>query len=72
MRKTASQRKEAFLADFKALLEKHSAEFNVTADDASFGDSYGMPRAEIMMVSLWDADANQVAEFALFDVLSQG
>lgn len=72
MRKTASQRKEAFLADFKALLEKHTAEFYVTADDASFGDSYGTPRADIIMGSQWDSDDNEVAEFVAFDLFSQG
>lgn len=64
--KTGKQREDDFRADFKDLLEKHGAEFELTDD----GRSYGMqsPIVRITMMGIWDADGKHLADFSEFDL----
>ncbi|MDP1650508.1 MAG: hypothetical protein Q8M01_20230 [Rubrivivax sp.] len=64
--KTAVERERAFRDDLAALLKKHNAELAVTDD----GRSYGMHRgiAEVTMMSEWDEDHNQTAEYVEFRI----
>jgi hypothetical protein len=62
--KTAKQREADFRADLKALLDKHKAELNITDDGGDYGMQQGV--AEVTMISEWDKDGNQTAEFTEF------
>jgi hypothetical protein len=62
--KTAKEREEAFRRELAELLSKHNAELLVTDDGRSYGMQSGI--AEVSMMSEWDADGNQTAEYTEF------
>ena len=64
--KTAEERKTLFIADFKALLRSHGAEFEVTDNGASFGMQSGV--ALVSMDSIYDDKHNLTAEFNEFEL----
>jgi hypothetical protein len=66
MKKTSEEREKEFRADFKALLEKHGAEFEVTDD----GKSYGMHRgiACVTMMSVYNENNELAKDFSEFEL----
>jgi hypothetical protein len=64
--KTAAEREAAFRADFEELLKRHKAEFDVTDDGRPYGLHSGV--AEVTMISEYDGQGNQTAEFAQFRI----
>jgi len=61
---TSKEREAAFLSDLGALLAKHKATLDVTDDNANWGMQQGV--CEITMMSIWDADGTQTAEYTTF------
>jgi len=61
---TSKEREAAFLDDLTALLAKHGATLDVTDDGEGYGMHSGM--CEITMMSIWDADGTQTAEYTTF------
>lgn len=63
----SEERKEAFLKDFQALLDKHQAEFEVGDDGGPYGRQQGT--ANISMPSEYDHKNDvSVNEFVEFDL----
>jgi len=63
--KPAAERQAEFLADFRALMRKHGAEFNV--EDRSIGNWNTEGTAYVEMNAIYEGDVC-VAEFACFDL----
>ena len=64
--KTAKEREAAFRANLTELLANHKAELNITDDGSGYGFQQGV--AEITMMSEYDTDGNQTAEFTEFRI----
>ncbi len=62
----AAERKEAFLKDFQALLDKHGAELEVGDDGAGYGFQMGC--ANISMAGEWNDDNECTNEYIEFDL----
>jgi hypothetical protein len=62
---TAEEREQAFRSDLKALLDKHSAEIEVTDDDKPYGLHSG-----IVIVSMESSfhDGECIKEFCSFEL----
>lgn len=63
---TPKEREEAFRRDLAELLAKHKAELAVTDDGKSYGLHNGI--AVVTMMSEWDEDGNQIADYAEFRI----
>lgn len=63
---TTKEREDAFRRDLAELLAKHKASLAITDD----GESYGMHNgiAVVTMMSEWDEDGNQIADYAEFRI----
>ena len=64
--KTAQQREEDFRRDLQALLEKHSADLEVTDDRKPWGMHSGI--AVVTMMAERDADGNETAAYTEFRI----
>lgn len=61
---TKQEREQAFRHDLAELLAKHEAEMQVGDDGKDFGMHNGI--CEITMMTKWDEEGNQIAEYAEF------
>ncbi len=64
--KTPDEREADFRKDLKDLLEKHKAELFITDDGKAYGMHNGI--AVVTMMSEYDKDGNQTAEFTEFRI----
>lgn len=62
--RTPKEREDAFRRDLAELMARHRAELDITDDGKSYGLHQGI--AVVTMMSEWDADGNQTAEYTEF------
>ena len=61
---TPKEREDAFRRDLAELLAKHKAELDITDDREPYGLHSGI--AVVTMMSEWDDDGNQTADYTEF------
>ena len=63
---TPKEREDAFRRDLAELLTKHKAELEITDDRKGYGMHNGI--AVVTMMSEWDKDNNQTADYTEFRI----